>query len=199
MRRELTYSSGEYITAGASGLIGTTKVFSLNSCFDPDNSGVGHQPYGYDQLCTSTGPYLRYKVINTKVQVTVTAGSSGAQSSCWLVFAIHNPSTSATISGLDLATAREKHNTKAVFIPSTGNQQKTFEFDLPQYELHNWTRLQFDAESANTTGGYNSNPGSQPLLEIGCCEPGSTTPSLFCLTSLRYDTDFYARAQLAQS
>jgi hypothetical protein len=194
MRRELTYSSGDYLTAGASALVGTTKVFSLNSLFDPDNSGVGHQPYGYDQLCTSSGPYMRYKVLNTKVEVIVTTGTA-----CWLCIAVHNPSTSATISGLDLAAVKEKHNTKVVFIPSTGGQQKIFQFDLPQAALHNWTKLQFDSESANVTGAYNSNPGSQPLLELGCVDPGGSTPAIYCQTTLKYDTDFYARAQLTQS
>jgi len=35
-------------------------IFNLNSLFDPELTGVGHQPYGYDQLA---GLYNRYRVI----------------------------------------------------------------------------------------------------------------------------------------
>lgn len=36
--------------------------WNLNSLFDPNRTGIGHQPYGYDQLA---GLYNRYRVIKT--------------------------------------------------------------------------------------------------------------------------------------
>jgi len=42
-------------------------VFNLNSLFDPDLTGTGHQPYGYDQLAVL---YNRYRVIGTSWHVT---------------------------------------------------------------------------------------------------------------------------------
>jgi len=42
-------------------------VFNLNSLFDPDLTGVGHQPYGYDQLAVL---YNRYRVIGTSWHVS---------------------------------------------------------------------------------------------------------------------------------
>lgn len=50
------------------GVAGTTgvRVFSLNSLFDPDVTGAGHQPAGYDQMMAIYEDYLvygaRYKV-----------------------------------------------------------------------------------------------------------------------------------------
>jgi len=38
-------------------------VFNLNSVFDPNRTGVGHQPYGFDQLAAL---YNRYRVISCK-------------------------------------------------------------------------------------------------------------------------------------
>lgn len=51
----LTNDSGNYI-------------FSINSLFDPDLSGGGHQPYGFDQLAAL---YNRYRVISCSWRVQV--------------------------------------------------------------------------------------------------------------------------------
>lgn len=47
--------------------------FSCNSLFDPNASGVGHQPYGFDQWMTF---YHRYCVIGAKITVDFFTNSS---------------------------------------------------------------------------------------------------------------------------
>jgi len=37
------------------------QVFNMNSLFDPDQTGVGHQPYGFDQLAALFAHYRVYK------------------------------------------------------------------------------------------------------------------------------------------
>lgn len=37
--------------------------FNLNSIYDPDLSGTGHQPYGFDQLATVYNRYRVYKTV----------------------------------------------------------------------------------------------------------------------------------------
>lgn len=49
-----------------------TQVINLNSVFDPNRTGTGHQPYGYDQL---SALYNRYRVISCRYIVN---GYSGA-------------------------------------------------------------------------------------------------------------------------
>jgi len=48
--------------------------FNLNSIFDPDRTGTGHQPYGHDQLAAL---YNRYRVIACSYVVTAYSGSTG--------------------------------------------------------------------------------------------------------------------------
>lgn len=50
-----------------------TQVMNLNSLFDPNSTGVGHQPYGFDQLA---GIYNRYRVISTSYVVNAYNGSN---------------------------------------------------------------------------------------------------------------------------
>ena len=159
MVRELTYSSMDSITGGSSGISGTTKVFGLNNLYDPDVSGTGHQPFGYDQLLAATGPYSRYKVLGCKVDIRAVPAAS---LSGWLVVAVHNASSSATISGLTGTEIAEKMNTRTFYISSAGNRERDFSFQFPSLApLFGYTELEFKSESSNTTGPYNNSPGSK--------------------------------------
>lgn len=63
----LRYVDTVNLTGGA-GVVGAN-VFRMNGLFDPDYSGVGHQPYYFDQLCGAAGsaPYLKYRVLGSKI------------------------------------------------------------------------------------------------------------------------------------
>ena len=53
---------------------GTTAVdqtFRANSCFDPDLTGTGHQPYGFDQLMLF---FDHYCVTGARIKVTFSGG-----------------------------------------------------------------------------------------------------------------------------
>lgn len=50
-------------------------AFNLNSIFDPNRTGVGHQPYGYDTLATL---YNRYRVIACGYRIQPIASISTA-------------------------------------------------------------------------------------------------------------------------
>lgn len=61
-RTILTYASDVVVTCGA-GTAGT-HVYSANGCYDPDITGTGHQPMGFDQLMLS---YEHYCVLGAKI------------------------------------------------------------------------------------------------------------------------------------
>ncbi len=60
------YFDEDRINPGVAGLP-DAHVYRLNSLFDPDFTGVGHQPIGFDQLMPM---YDHYKVIGARVRVT---------------------------------------------------------------------------------------------------------------------------------
>lgn len=59
---------GFTVSAGST----SVQAMNLNSLFDPDRTGVGHQPYGFDQLAAL---FAHYRVFRTKWHIEF-AGSS---------------------------------------------------------------------------------------------------------------------------
>lgn len=68
------YEKGFSIGGGAVGTA-NTQLINLGSLFDPDTSGVGHQPLGFDQFAAI---YEQYVVLVVKFEVVV-ANFSNAQ------------------------------------------------------------------------------------------------------------------------
>lgn len=56
-----------------------TQTMRLNSLFDPNLTGVGHQPYGFDQLAAI---YNRYRVIATSYCINAYSGTSPIRFAC---------------------------------------------------------------------------------------------------------------------
>lgn len=56
------------------GLTGSEYAFRLNSLFDPNFTGVGHQPRGFDQMAALYANYCVYKV---QVQIRLMSQSGG--------------------------------------------------------------------------------------------------------------------------
>lgn len=63
----------EYIDTS---LTGGTYNFNLNSLFDPNRSGIGHQPHGFDLLATM---YNRYRVVSCGWRLQLAGDSASAQ------------------------------------------------------------------------------------------------------------------------
>lgn len=62
-------------TDNTTGLTGSEYVFRLNSLFDPNETGAGHQPRGFDQMAEI---YKRYCVWKVDVNVKVTGVSTAS-------------------------------------------------------------------------------------------------------------------------
>lgn len=72
MRARLRYSTTVTMTTLAA--TATPYLFRANSIFDPDYSGVGHQPYGHD---TFASIYNHYEVESSVITVRPTSTSQG--------------------------------------------------------------------------------------------------------------------------
>lgn len=88
-RSKLIYNDNRTITT--SGAAANAYVFSANGLYDPDISGAGHQPIGFDQLMAL---YEHYTVTNCKI--TVNFVNESASENCYVGIAIFPDATVET-------------------------------------------------------------------------------------------------------
>lgn len=187
-------------TGSGSTALGAQKLINLNSVYDPDQSGTGHQPFGYDELAAV---YNRYKVLGCSVDLyfTDTLGTGndgGGQTVCWQ---INNPSNSgSTIAGLQTNVVRERSMGGGCHLSDT-DVRKRIKFFIPMYKAAGITKLQFNSDPDNYTGAVTSNPGNLIQLALASADlRGDTnTKSVLCHYRLTYHVIMYDRKILSQS
>jgi len=69
---KMTFKYTQTFTFSNLTTVAQNQIFRLNSLFDPDVTGAGHQPYLFDQMVDK---YNRYRVLKTKWNIVFSAGS----------------------------------------------------------------------------------------------------------------------------
>lgn len=143
---QLRYSQTVTINPGV-GTCGVQK-FRANSIFDPDYSGIGHQPYGHDTLSTI---YQHYCVDSAVITVTPTVGCQGV----WGVQVDDNSNFSQ--SGFNRAV--EFQATSVVVTGSTNGQS-------PQTLKKNYDRFGSFPVYKDTSALFGENPSEEAYFHL---------------------------------
>lgn len=132
-----------------------THVFSLNSLYDPDVTGAGHQPIGFDQLMPL---YDHYTVIGARVRVT--ASNTDPTNSQTLILSLRD---NATVSN-DLPQIIENGMCRYGHLaPSVGGMSsKTLSLNCSMKKFFGKNILSDDIYR----GDISSNPTEQVYLHI---------------------------------
>ena len=173
----LKYSDYKTITQSVAGAA-TGTVFSLNSMYDPDVSGVGHQPYFYDQLVNNT-MYNKATVYGCKVKITATADNPSE--------ILLMPKRTSTL-GTNMSLIDERPNgisrmTNNVSRPITLSRY----YPINQIFGVAKRKISDDSEFSHD---YNANPTTSAYIHLYVMNPN---PAFTCTVSYNIELRYYCR------
>lgn len=157
--------------------------FSCNGCYDPDITGTGHQPMGFDELMAK---YLHYRVLGSHMEVKILASQFASESSnvLSLVGLTVTPNGSSTIN--DGNELREQQGTKSTVVPrqAQGMKRLTMGWGL---------KRTFGAKAADGAlyGNASSNPTEQSFYRIVLVgDHGFQTEDITLFIKIKYLVEF---------
>lgn len=177
----------KFNTSTVSGIY-NEQLFNLNSLFDPDRTGVGHQPLGFDQLNVI---YQRYRVLKTSYRLTMV--NSDQTGSIALVTAVNNSTASLASVAYALEEGYSSFRIRNAFADPniisatvvlnslTGNSLIAYRSD--------------DAYAALVT----ASPTELMILHIGLEGTTALSASVQYYIEMEFDCEFWDPLQLAQS
>lgn len=163
---KLVYSqkiNGGGTTLGTAG----TLQFNLNSLFDPDRTGVGHQPMGFDQLAAL---YERYIVTRAEYKLTM-VNSSTTQNTIYVI----NVSDAVTTSP-DMEQYIEQGNCRVGMLTTAngGDAQVKLSGMVNLWELQGLDYSEY-MSSNGSDALVSANPTDIGVLNIVTCDAGAGT------------------------
>lgn len=150
--------------------LGTAVNIVPNSMYAPMASG--HQPYTFDQLCSATGPYTKYKVLGYTAKLTFVTNPTSA-SPLQVVIRHQNITDNYTLSSKLLEDALERTGTRLVTVPAATCTAYTTVSVPDLAVLFNWSKEQYSADTGASVGSYGSSPSSLVGLQIAVSNPNA--------------------------
>lgn len=189
MFKKLTYTQTATLTANATGnSSGNSQVWRLNSLFDPDYTGTGHQPLYYDQIITLG--YTNYLVHGCKVTLTFTNPSADGM---YVAYGLDTPALDDSIANVFHDYLKEYPRTMVRYINNTGSQKTTASFYVNNAKACNVSKLRYNA-NPDYSAGTGSSPTKSPVVQCVCgaIDPSNgSTPTVQVTVKLTFLTEFF--------
>lgn len=184
-RTRLTYANTLSFTTGTVGTCGTEVLFCVNSLYDPNFTGTGHQPNGFAQLSALYGSYQ-------VVACEVTARFSLASVDMLAIVgtrAVGSPSSSGVTSDF----VCEYANYASRVLTNNGvNSQIEFKVSVPPWIPMGYTKQQYLFDRGNTGSTISTNPSAQSyfVLNVGSLN-GTSGQTCAAQVVMLFTADFY--------
>jgi len=167
--------------------------FRTNSAFDPNQSGTGHQPLGFDQWSSF---YNHYIVLRSSIRVTFT---SAAANTSGLIVGVYI-SDDTTVSG-DPYTLIEQGLTKYKILNATNTNSKptTLSANYSTKSYYNVTNVNDNV--GRLGAGINANPTETAIFHVfqAGLDPTVPTVTVGALVEIVYTVQFSEPKELATS
>jgi len=188
-RKRLTLKYSDTLEMASVGVT-ATQQYRVNSLYDPDSTGTGHQPRGFDQWCSAAGPYNKYRVLAHRVVLRAMA-STGSANECQIVAGYSDLSTIPTnpYTGLlNLSTQGEMRGWKAALLPiNVPVQTMAFEAKISDIE---GVLEKAILDEDNYSALYNAHPADVAWFSIQALCLGGSTGAIFVQVDQEFDIQF---------
>lgn len=194
LRVKLRYSS-VYTFSIVAG-VATYNQFRGNSIFDPDLTGVGHQPLGFDQWANFYGSY---KVHGSSIQASlVNTSTTSTQFDQNVGFLVVYPQT-GTAAPSSTESIEQPYSKYKMINPFGGHAGKTIKSYMSTARIYGVPRLAVGIED-DFAGAVTTNPSNQWCWNvIGGTLNSSNNTTFSLLVRLTYYVEYWNRKQLSQS
>lgn len=164
------------------------QLYNMNSIYDPDRTGVGHQAWSYDQWATL---YNKYRVINFRYKVQILGGAGNFS----LFTVLPTNGTTAPANGSQVI---ESDLGKYHIVSGQDGNPVTLKGRL---NLARFTGKSLEAYKADDIYGANfgANPNELMILHVGISRPDATTTNCIYAIQMEYDVILYDPIEVAQS
>ncbi len=170
---------------------GSIQTMNLNSLFDPDRSGSGHQPYGYDQI---SALYNRYRVLNTRYRVMFASVGSVYHA---VVTCVNGLLVSSISDQATFQTATETPHARTNIMSSQGKSwvvDKKIMLNL----LNGVTKTEYLADD-RFEAAVGASPTEIMTLVIGTFNPTGSTVVPYYEVEMYFQVDFHDPISLSSS
>ncbi len=165
------------------------KIYRLNSCFDPDYSGAGAQPLGFDQWAAF---YTRYRVLAAHYKCEWASPTSLAECSVGLI-----PNLVNTIDNTDSYVYAEPYAQSTLF-STNGGWKPVLEGEISMSKLFGLTPSEMSEE--NYTALTSASPVNMAYLHVRSSTlSGGLSGTAYFKLEIIYDVEFYGRVELELS
>lgn len=186
---KLKYNTAYRITAALN-----EKTFRGNGCYDPDQSGVGHQCLGFDQWMAF---YARFRVYASRINVTILNNYDNATNPNNNVVTVVLPTISSTGITSDEAAAEMFESKEDAAGKSTGPGED---------KLNNYmqTNKMIGVKDIATDLSLSGSASADPVVQwfwkvITNSTEALTTQNTYVNVTIEYTVEFFQRLQLNQS
>lgn len=190
----LKYCQTVNFTSGIGGLAGTENIFRLNGMFDPDFTGVGHQPYGHDELATL---YRFYRVMGVTVTVDF-VNMSGPGTVGWAM--LQTPKSTWASNGINPDALREKPGSVMGMPNWNSSNRCTIDFGYRRIsEISGVTEAQVENDD-EYAALFGADAFQTPFLRVNLADlSGASGATAAAQVTIVYHTKVYGRKTEASS
>lgn len=186
---KLKYRDNYTLTVAAPGVF-AQRCWRLNSIYDPDFTGLGHQPLCYDQWQVF---YKNYRVYRTDVVLSITNQEiEGTQ----LGFVVQPDDSSVTA---DDSSFEQPHTYTKIVAGSQGQNRTVIKRSIHHPRIIGQTSVQYRSNE-NTYAAFGVNPNTNVFgILMASTLDGSSVPNLAVNVQMVFHVELFGRKEQALS